>query len=85
MPDVFTKTLKTLVERDSTQAQVARLCGVSRTAVWQWTQGRRPITLEATLTLSSHFGWDPRTFSGSVYAADRILTLWKQKANSETL
>lgn len=59
--------LKAAIDKLGSQAELARLCGVSATAVWKWVQGEKHLPAEYVLTVEGATGVSRHDLRPDIY------------------
>ncbi len=69
------EALKAAVTRAGSQSAMARLCGVSQTAVWKWIQSGKRLPAEHCLVVERETGVSKHILRPDIYPADLSVSL----------
>jgi DNA-binding transcriptional regulator YdaS (Cro superfamily) len=64
------ESLQAAVARAGSQSALARVCGVSQTAVWKWLQSTKRLPAEYCLTVEAATGVSKHLLRPDIYPAD---------------
>lgn len=67
------EALKTAVERAGSQAELARLCGVTQPAVWKWVQSSKRVPAEFVLAVEAATGVSIHDLRPDIYPRDLMV------------
>lgn len=72
MVDTYTpnEALNLAVDKLGSQSELARICHVSRTAVWKWTQSSKRLPAEHVLTVEAETGISRHVLRPDIYPRD---------------
>lgn len=65
------EALRAAVTRAGSQSAMARLCGVSQTAVWKWIQSGKRLPAEHCLVVERKTGISKHVLRPDIYPADQ--------------
>ncbi len=64
------EALKTAVSEAGSQSALARICGISQTAVWKWLQSSKRLPAEYCLVVERETGVSKHLLRPDIYPAD---------------